>query len=211
MAKTPKTPHCSNKHLKSPSISSSPVEISDSSYDKFPKSSSSKTKKPCIKKLRFSSSIEFNLEDLQLFWGSGDKSKFITLKDRPFAHGQIIYLEQLEKSHCPENCQDFGKNSSLPYGMMISRILKASGIDLSKYPAKEVSSAYHNRAFASMGYILSEEKWHKKAGFKPKLKVVVDKPQSRVTSNVVQSILMENLLKDVEEIKASEGAIVDNL
>ncbi|MCD7458794.1 hypothetical protein HAX54_039198, partial [Datura stramonium] len=48
-----------------------------------------------------------------------------------------------------------------------------------KYSAKEVNSTYDNRAFSSMGYTLSDEKWHKKAGFKPKLKAVVDEPQSR--------------------------------
>ncbi|MCD7458717.1 hypothetical protein HAX54_038972 [Datura stramonium] len=95
--------------------------------------------------------------------------------------------------------------------MIISRILKAGSIDLSKYPAKEVSPIYDNPAFASMGYILSEEKWSKKAGFTPKLKAVVDEPQSGVNSNVVQSIPLQNLLKDVEEIKTSLGAIVDDL
>ncbi|MCD7458013.1 hypothetical protein HAX54_036946 [Datura stramonium] len=99
-----------------------------------------------------------------------------------------------------ESCQDFGGNSNLPYGMMISHILK-SDIDLSKYPAKKISSTYDNYAFASMDYILLDEKWYKK--FKPKLKVTVDKPLFEVTSNVVQSLPLENLLKNAKEIKAS--------
>ncbi|MCD7447826.1 hypothetical protein HAX54_035304, partial [Datura stramonium] len=40
-----------------------------------------------------------------------------------------------------ESCQDSRGNNRFPYGLLISRILKDIGIDLSKYPAKEGSGS----------------------------------------------------------------------
>ncbi|MCD9643338.1 hypothetical protein HAX54_030740 [Datura stramonium] len=45
------------------------------------------------------SSVSFDLDDMQNFWGIFEKEKFIAFKDRPFAHGRVICLEQLEESY----------------------------------------------------------------------------------------------------------------
>ncbi|MCD9561107.1 hypothetical protein HAX54_020068 [Datura stramonium] len=48
-------------------------------------------------------------------------------------------------------------------------------MSLNRYlPTKEVSYTYDNKTFSSMGYVLSEGKWYKKFGFKPKPKAVVE-------------------------------------
>ncbi|MCD7463680.1 hypothetical protein HAX54_051124, partial [Datura stramonium] len=72
MAKTPmKNVRRSNKRLKNSSISSSPVEISNSSTDDYPESSYSCLNKPSSsfpKRGKIDSSITFSLEDMQMFW-----------------------------------------------------------------------------------------------------------------------------------------------
>ncbi|MCD7465688.1 hypothetical protein HAX54_001765 [Datura stramonium] len=68
-----------SKRLKNSFLSSSPVEISYSSSKDFHESSSCLVKKPslsCPKKEKFDSSISFDMEDI------------------------VIYLKQLEDSHC---------------------------------------------------------------------------------------------------------------
>ncbi|MCD9561429.1 hypothetical protein HAX54_020535 [Datura stramonium] len=79
------------------------------------------------------------------------------------------FLGYMQKSY-----QDSGGNNSLLYGLLISRIVKDIGIDLSKYPAKEVSSTYDSWSFASIRYVLYEGTWLKKSRFKPKHKVDVE-------------------------------------
>ncbi|MCD9642136.1 hypothetical protein HAX54_028803, partial [Datura stramonium] len=110
-----------------------------------------------------------------------------------------------------ENCQDTRGNNSLPYGMLISRILKVIDIDLSKYPAKEILSTYDNRAFANTSYMFSKGKWHKKARFKLKLKTAVEESPYEVDSSDAPKFSMKSLLKDALKIKASFRAVVDDL
>ncbi|MCD7472806.1 hypothetical protein HAX54_014172 [Datura stramonium] len=69
-----------------------------------------------------------------------------------------------------ESCQYPGGNTSLPYGMIVTRIIKAMGVDVSSFPVNEISSTYNDRAFSSMGYVLDERVWVKKASYKPKIK-----------------------------------------
>ncbi|MCE5166813.1 hypothetical protein HAX54_027341 [Datura stramonium] len=78
-----KSVHQSSERLKNSSLSSSPVEISDSSTDDSPESSSSRLKKPsfsCPKKGTIDSSITFGPEDMQMFWSISEKQDFSPLK-----------------------------------------------------------------------------------------------------------------------------------
>ncbi|MCD7467709.1 hypothetical protein HAX54_005274 [Datura stramonium] len=56
------------------------------------------------------------------------------------------------------------------------------GVDMSKFPVKEVSSTYNDRDFASMGYVLDDRSWVKKTNYKPKVK-----PGSVVDSSSISS------------------------
>ncbi|KAF3669077.1 hypothetical protein FXO37_09218 [Capsicum annuum] len=53
-------------------------------------------------------------------------------------------------------------SASLPYDMLITRILQYYSINLSAYPPIEVVSSYDSKMFASMGYVLVENEWCKK-------------------------------------------------
>ncbi|MCD9639658.1 hypothetical protein HAX54_024310 [Datura stramonium] len=48
-----------------------------------------------------------------------------------------------------ERYQDSSGNASLPYGMLMSRIIKAMGVDVSEFPVKEITYTYNDRAFAN--------------------------------------------------------------
>ncbi|MCD7469771.1 hypothetical protein HAX54_009015 [Datura stramonium] len=71
-----------------------------------------------------------------------------------------------------ESSQYRSGNTSLPYGIIVTRIIKAMGVDISSFPVKEISSTYNNQAFSSMGYILDEGVWVNKASYKPKIRHV---------------------------------------
>ncbi|MCD7463679.1 hypothetical protein HAX54_051123, partial [Datura stramonium] len=53
-----------------------------------------------------------------------------------------------------ESSQDPGSNARLPYGMILTRIIKAMSVDVSNFPVKEISSTYSYHAFTSISYIL---------------------------------------------------------
>ncbi|KAG5572387.1 hypothetical protein H5410_062153 [Solanum commersonii] len=314
-----------SKRLKNPSVSFSPVEISDSSMDDLPASSASnKNSSPSghASKKHKADSVDFKPEDLQLFWSSVEKAKFIAFKDRTSAPGRVICLNQLEGSHCPvkmfyanlrvskdngeletlvlgyrivlsqdllekvfgtkfsgripffsgnwpddfekgsnlsdfgpsticfehrilahivattllprksslssltirdvfvvyclirkikiywaewflgymeESSQDSSGSASLPYGMVISRILKVVGVDLSEYTANKISATYDLTTFASMGYTFENGRWTKKALSKPKVGFS-DKEKATATSEI-----------DILKIKHMLAAVVDGL
>ncbi|MCE3214967.1 hypothetical protein HAX54_000448, partial [Datura stramonium] len=80
-----------------------PVEIFGSSSEESPESSSilvKKTPSSFTKKENPDSPLSFDLEDMQTFWSVSEKRKFLAIKNRPFAHGRVICLAQLEVSHC---------------------------------------------------------------------------------------------------------------
>ncbi|MCE2055313.1 hypothetical protein HAX54_042387 [Datura stramonium] len=90
---------CSNKSLKRLSLSSSPVEISNSTSEDSHDSSSLLIKKPSgsfPKKENLEYLLYFDLEDMQKFWNVSEKRKFLAFKNRPFAHGKVICLAQLD-------------------------------------------------------------------------------------------------------------------
>ncbi|MCE3216578.1 hypothetical protein HAX54_006954, partial [Datura stramonium] len=103
MAKIPpKGSRRSRKRLKSSTPSAYHVEISDSSSDECPESTSflKKPSSSVLDKDKTDSSVSFDLDDMQKFWNVFEKEKIISFKDRPFSHGQVIYLEHLEEFHC---------------------------------------------------------------------------------------------------------------
>lgn len=69
-----------------------------------------------------------------------------------------------------QSYQDPSSNVSLPHGMIVYRIMKVMGVDISKFPVKEISSTYNDRAFSSMSYIFYDGCWIKKASYKTKVK-----------------------------------------
>lgn len=363
-----------NKRLKNPSVSSSPVEISDSSMDDLPASSTSNIKSsPSLhaSKKHKADSVDFKPEDLQLFWSSVEKAKFMAFKDRISAPGRVICLNQLESSHChvsmyfnfqklhlffllcenevfeepvkmfyanlrvskdngeletlvlgyrivlsqdllekvfgtkfygripffsgnwpadfevtleeatqaiaekgsnlsdfgpstmsfehrilahivattllprksslssltirdvfvvyclikkikinwaewflgymEESSQDSSGSASLPYGMVISRILKVVGVDLSEYTANKISATYNLTTFASMGYTLANGRWTKKALSKPKVGFL-DEEKATATSEIdILKVSVAELMKETMEIKHTLAAVVDGL
>lgn len=53
-----------------------------------------------------------------------------------------------------ESVADAHDLASLPYGLVITRILLHYLIDLSAYPMVEVLTTYDSKTFVSMGYVL---------------------------------------------------------
>lgn len=65
---------------------------------------------------------------------------------------------------------------SLPYGMVISRILEANNISLVDIPPRIVKQCYNSKAFISMGYVRTKDSWV----LKSKTDVPVVAPSSKV-------------------------------
>ncbi|KAF3620884.1 hypothetical protein FXO38_32120 [Capsicum annuum] len=61
-----------------------------------------------------------------------------------------------------ESARKVHASSSLPYELLITRILLFYSIDHSAYPPVEVARTYNSRAFSSMGYVLVDDEWCKK-------------------------------------------------
>ncbi|KAK4728754.1 hypothetical protein R3W88_021742 [Solanum pinnatisectum] len=53
-------------------------------------------------------------------------------------------------------------SSSLPYGLLISRIIVDSLVDLSPFRPSLIDATYDTRTFSSMGYVLINDKWYRK-------------------------------------------------
>lgn len=79
----------------------------------------------------------------------------------------------------------------------------ASMIDLSSYKPLEVSSTYDTRVFASMGYVLHDDKWSKKG----LVKVKVEQPKgSKISADSASE-----LLKEAGEIKGRLATLEDGM
>ncbi|MCE3216915.1 hypothetical protein HAX54_009357 [Datura stramonium] len=100
---------------------------------------------------------------------------------------------------------------SLPYGILMSRIIKAMGVDVSEFPVKEITSTYNDRAFASMGYILNEDRWVKKESSKPKDKISTIESSSNVPPNSSSSSVPSSLLTNLKDVKETLGAVEGDL
>lgn len=77
--------------------------------------------------------------------------------------------------------------------MLITKILLHYSIDLSGFPAVEVSTAYDSKTLSNIGYVLVDNEWYKEESAKEK----VDLP--KVSKNVANPIF--SVLKEVEEIQ----------
>ncbi|KAM3216881.1 hypothetical protein P3L10_026323 [Capsicum annuum] len=53
-----------------------------------------------------------------------------------------------------ESAADDHASASLPYVLLITKILLYYSINLSEYPVVKVQSTYESKTFASMGYVL---------------------------------------------------------
>ncbi|KAK4713827.1 hypothetical protein R3W88_019734 [Solanum pinnatisectum] len=61
-----------------------------------------------------------------------------------------------------EKAEEFNPSASLPYGLLISRILVDRLIDLSMFKHIEISATYDSHTFFSMGYVEVGNRWVKK-------------------------------------------------
>uniref|UniRef100_M1DDU3 Uncharacterized protein n=1 Tax=Solanum tuberosum TaxID=4113 RepID=M1DDU3_SOLTU len=66
------------------------------------------------------------------------------------------------KEYMWESAEDTNASASLPYGLLISRIL----VDLSMFTPIVINASYDFRTFSSMGYVQVKDKWVKKDSFK---------------------------------------------
>lgn len=102
-----------------------------------------------------------------------------------------------------ESTEDSNPTASLPYSLLISRILRDSQVDLFRFKATEVSATYDSHTFASMGYTLIDNQWHKKVSLKWK----TDAPKStRISADYVALIT-----KEVDEIKGSLASLTTSV
>ncbi|PHT94252.1 hypothetical protein T459_02134 [Capsicum annuum] len=76
-----------------------------------------------------------------------------------------------------ESDTDAYATTSLPYGLLITRILLYYSIDLSEHLMVEVSAIYDSKIFSSIGYVLLDTEWCKKDS---------DKAQSDLPKHVLQ-------------------------
>lgn len=111
---------------------------------------------------------------------------------------KINWVEWI-RTYMIESAAESGTHASLPYGLIISRILIGLDIDLFDYKSLEVSATYNIRTFATMGYVLIDGKWSKKGSVKVKVK------QPRASKITADSAA--DLLKEESEIKERLSAL----
>lgn len=94
-------------------------------------------------------------------------------------------------------------SSSLPYGMIITRILEANHVCLNDVPPIQVKQCYNSRAFGSMGYVHSNDSWVLK--FDVHASVAQDIPGDPSPSNPVPPFSMDT--KVLEDLVAKVSAM----
>ncbi|MCE3049651.1 hypothetical protein HAX54_045472, partial [Datura stramonium] len=99
----------------------------------------------------------------------------------------------------------------LPHGIILSRIIKAIGVDFSMFPVKEIISTYNDRTFASMGYILDENRWVKKASFKHKAKLSTVERCSNVPPDGSSSSVLSSLMTEIKDVNETLGVVDGDL
>ncbi|KAH0712803.1 hypothetical protein KY290_008378 [Solanum tuberosum] len=92
-----------------------------------------------------------------------------------------------------KSVEDNNSFTSLPYGLLISRIIVESLVDLSKYRPTLIDATYDTRIFSSMGYVLVNDKWYKKESVQSR----ADTPRAIRISADFSALL----LKEAEHIK----------
>lgn len=71
-----------------------------------------------------------------------------------------------------ERYEDSNAYASIPYGLLISRILVDRRVDLSMFNPIEINATYDSLTFSSMGYVHLGNKWVKKDSVKAKIETV---------------------------------------
>jgi len=70
------------------------------------------------------------------------------------------------KEYMWESAKDTNASASLPYGLLISRILVDRIVDLSMFTPIVINATYDSYTFSSMGYVQVGDKWVKKDSVK---------------------------------------------
>jgi len=97
------------------------------------------------------------------------------------------------KEYTWESSEESNPSNSLPYGLLISRILVDRLVDLSMFKPIEISATYDSRTFSSIGYVEVGNRWVKK-----------DSIRERVDTTKPTKIFAEStalLLQDSDELK----------
>lgn len=115
---------------------------------------------------------------------------------------QINWVVRI-REYMLESADDPNSTASLTYGLLISRIIVDSLVDLSKFKPVEIAATYDIRTFSSMGYVFVEKKWHKKES----LKARIDTPKVSWVSIDSASLL----LQEAEELKPCTATLESNL
>ncbi|KAH0650273.1 hypothetical protein KY284_030185 [Solanum tuberosum] len=100
-----------------------------------------------------------------------------------------------------ESLEDTNSSSSLPYGLLISRIIVDSLVDLSPFRPSLIDATYYTHTFSSMGYVLINNKWYKKESVQQR----ADAP--KVTRISADSVTL--LLQEAELIKLHKDSSTD--
>ncbi|KAH0658173.1 hypothetical protein KY289_026921 [Solanum tuberosum] len=92
-----------------------------------------------------------------------------------------------------ESVEDNNPSASLPYGLLIYRIIVDSLVDLSKCMPALIDATYETGTFSSMGFVHVNDKWYEKESVQSR----ADTP--RDTRISADSVVL--LLKEAEHIK----------
>ncbi|KAG5592572.1 hypothetical protein H5410_043086 [Solanum commersonii] len=102
-----------------------------------------------------------------------------------------------------ESIEDSNPSASLPYELLVSRIIVDSLVDLSNYKPVKVNATYDTKTFSSMGYVLVNDKWHKKES----LQARAETPKATRVSADSASVL----LQEVGDIKTRLTSLESNV
>ncbi|KAH0661282.1 hypothetical protein KY284_026213 [Solanum tuberosum] len=91
-----------------------------------------------------------------------------------------------------ESSKDSNSSANLSYGLLISRIIIDSLVDLSQFKHVFIDVTY-DRTFSTMGYVLIDNKWHKKESAKERAKAL----KASCISDDSAAILLKEA-KDIE-------------
>uniref|UniRef100_M0ZUX8 Uncharacterized protein n=1 Tax=Solanum tuberosum TaxID=4113 RepID=M0ZUX8_SOLTU len=93
------------------------------------------------------------------------------------------------KEYMWESVEDPNPSSSLPYGLLISRILVDRLVDLSMFTPVVINATYDSRTFSSMGYMQVENKWVKKDSVKARAKTSIP---TKISTDLASLLIQDN-------------------
>ncbi|KAG5589349.1 hypothetical protein H5410_039863 [Solanum commersonii] len=118
-----------------------------------------------------------------------------------------------------ESLKDTNSSSSMPYGLLISRIIVDSLVDLSPFRPSLIDTTYDTRTFSSMGFVLINNKWYTKEFVQQR----ADAPKvTRISADSAALLLQEadlikairsvnTILKEVNSIKTGADSAHNEL